>query len=61
MKFLKIDIILTLLFVGGAEAFAPGTKAGPKSLTRLNLESLEQKTPDYDTTSRLLETYGEKA
>jgi putative membrane protein len=60
MKFLKIDAILALLFFGGAQAFAPTSKSAV-SLTKLHLESLEQKTPDYDTTAKLLQSYGEQA
>ena len=72
MKFLKVDYILALLLVGSANAFTPpSSKRGlaasrPTSSdvitkTTLNLESLEQKTPDDIETARLLDTYGEKA
>jgi putative membrane protein len=61
MRFLKEDIILALMLVGGAQAFAPVAKTVPQSSSSLNLESLEQKTPDYQETERLLESYGEQA
>jgi putative membrane protein len=60
MKFLKVDAPLALLFLGGGQAFAPASKA-VVSLTKLHLESYEDKTPDYDTTARMLHSYGEQA
>eukprot|EP00980_Cylindrotheca_fusiformis_P018235 scaffold5918_cov130-Cylindrotheca_fusiformis.AAC.6 len=62
MKFLNVNAMLALLFLSGAEAFAPPKKSMTAAhITELNLQSLEQKTPDYDTTAKLLESYGEKA
>jgi putative membrane protein len=63
MKFLKLDYILGLLLLGGTNAFAPVSKTvmTPTTSTSLNLESLEQKTPDYEETERLLQTYSEKS
>jgi predicted membrane chloride channel (bestrophin family) len=56
MKFYNLNCILALLVIGSANAFAPPSKA-----RQLNLESLEQITPDEKQTAFLLDTYGEKA
>ena len=75
MKFLQANTILSaLLFcwnTGGAKAFtSPNNRRSPAAVTTttttttttsLNLESLEQKTPDEKQVSFLLDTYGEKA
>ena len=48
----------------GAKAFAPVSRTVPRTAittSSLNLQSLEQKTPDEIETARLLDTYGEKA
>jgi predicted membrane chloride channel (bestrophin family) len=64
MKFSKINCILAFFLLGGAQAFVPPAIKVSKSAastSKLHLESLEQKTPDYDETTRLLQTYGEQA
>jgi predicted membrane chloride channel (bestrophin family) len=64
MKFLNVDYILALLLlIMRTQAFAPVSRSVsvPKTSTSLNLESLEQKTPDYDETAALLNTYSEKS
>ena len=64
MKFLRLDCILALALMTGAKAFAPVSRTVPRTAittSSLNLQSLEQKTPDEIETARLLDTYGEKA
>eukprot|EP00980_Cylindrotheca_fusiformis_P013796 scaffold3563_cov70-Cylindrotheca_fusiformis.AAC.3 len=75
MKFMNLNYILALLLIGGADAFVPSpskssvlqavptttTKTTTTTTTELNLESLEQKTPNDKQTGFLLDTYGEKA
>ncbi|CAJ1964536.1 unnamed protein product [Cylindrotheca closterium] len=70
MKFLNLNSILAVMLIGSTEAFAPANKktavlskttGSGSTSTSLNLESLEQKTPDYDATAKLLDSYGEQS
>ena len=65
MKFLHINSILAVMFMAsGSEAFVPANKRSvtvvPTTTTSLNLESLEQKTPDYDAKTAINRDYFHK-
>eukprot|EP00980_Cylindrotheca_fusiformis_P018234 scaffold5918_cov130-Cylindrotheca_fusiformis.AAC.5 len=73
---MKVDYILGLLLLIGGEnatAFVPvqrrkvvvvekrRTTTTTTTTTSLNLDALEQKTPDYEETTKMLQSYGEKS
>ncbi|KAL3930813.1 MAG: hypothetical protein SGBAC_011598, partial [Bacillariaceae sp.] len=77
MKFAYVDTVLAVMLIGSTEAFAPAnnkktamlhpskttttTSRTKPSLNMEALEPLEQKTPDYDATTKLLDSYAEQS